>query len=89
MLSQTVPFFASGRFFDYIFAAFWLVFRLTYTRNSDFEPVVVPKYEKDITEIEGKIIAMYCQRRYNFVGKRRLNNAGKCHPEWAQEVSGS
>jgi len=30
-------------------------------RNSDFEPVIVPKYEKDITEIEGKIIAMYAR----------------------------
>ena len=30
-------------------------------RKSDFEPVVVPKYEKDITEIEGKIIAMYAR----------------------------
>jgi transposase-like protein len=30
-------------------------------RNSDFEPVVVPKYAKDITEIEGKIIAMYAR----------------------------
>ena len=30
-------------------------------RNSDFEPVVVPKHEKDITEIEGKIIAMYAR----------------------------
>ena len=30
-------------------------------RNSDFEPVIVPKYGKDITEIEGKIIAMYAR----------------------------
>lgn len=30
-------------------------------RNSDFEPMVVPKYQKDITEIEGKIIAMYAR----------------------------
>jgi transposase-like protein len=30
-------------------------------RNSDFEPVVVPKHKKDITEIEGKIIAMYAR----------------------------
>ena len=28
-------------------------------RNSDFEPKVVPKYQRDISEIEGKIIAMY------------------------------
>ena len=27
-------------------------------RNSDFEPQIVPKYKKDITEIEGKIIGM-------------------------------
>lgn len=30
-------------------------------RNSDFEPMVVPKYRKDITEIEGKIVAMYAR----------------------------
>jgi transposase-like protein len=30
-------------------------------RKSEFEPVVVPKYERDITEIEGKIIAMYAR----------------------------
>jgi Transposase and inactivated derivatives len=28
-------------------------------RNSDFEPLVVPKYQRDISELEGKIIAMY------------------------------
>lgn len=28
-------------------------------RNSDFEPQVVPKYKKDISEIEGKVIGMY------------------------------
>ena len=30
-------------------------------RNSDFEPMVVPKYQKDISEIEGKIISMYAR----------------------------
>ena len=30
-------------------------------RNSDFEPQVVPKYQKNISEIEGKIIAMYAK----------------------------
>ena len=30
-------------------------------RNSDFEPQVVPKYKKNISEIEGKIIAMYAR----------------------------
>ena len=30
-------------------------------RKSDFEPQVVPKYHKDISEIEGKIIAMYAR----------------------------
>lgn len=30
-------------------------------RNSDFEPKVVPKYKKNISEIEGKIIAMYAR----------------------------
>ena len=30
-------------------------------RNSDFEPIVVPKYRKDITDIEGKIIGMYAR----------------------------
>lgn len=30
-------------------------------RNSDFEPVVVPKYQRDISELEGKIIAMYAR----------------------------
>ncbi len=30
-------------------------------RNSDFEPKVVPKYQRDISEIEGKIIAMYAR----------------------------
>jgi transposase-like protein len=28
-------------------------------RNSDFEPQIVPKYKRDISEIERKIIAMY------------------------------
>lgn len=28
-------------------------------RNSDFEPQVVPKYKRDISEIEGKVISMY------------------------------
>ena len=32
-----------------------------YKQNSDFEPQVVPKYKKDISEIEGKIIAMYAR----------------------------
>lgn len=30
-------------------------------RNSDFEPRVVSKYKKNISEIEGKIIAMYAR----------------------------
>ena len=30
-------------------------------RNSDFEPQVVPKYTRDISEIEGKIISMYAR----------------------------
>jgi transposase-like protein len=30
-------------------------------RNSDFEPKVVPKYQRDISQIEGKIIAMYAR----------------------------
>ena len=30
-------------------------------RNSDFEPQVVPKYQKNISGIEGKIIAMYAR----------------------------
>lgn len=30
-------------------------------RNSDFESQVVPKYKKNISEIEGKIIAMYAR----------------------------
>jgi len=30
-------------------------------RNSDFEPMVVPKYHRDISQIEGKIIAMYAR----------------------------
>ena len=30
-------------------------------RNSDFEPQVVPKYHKDISDIENKIIAMYAR----------------------------
>ena len=30
-------------------------------RSSDFEPMVVPKYQKDISEIEGKIISMYAR----------------------------
>lgn len=30
-------------------------------RNSDFEPMVVPKYQRDISEVEGKIIAMYAR----------------------------
>ena len=30
-------------------------------RNSDFEPKVVRKYQRDISEIEGKIIAMYAR----------------------------
>ncbi|MGI6174337.1 MAG: IS256 family transposase [Christensenellales bacterium] len=30
-------------------------------RNSDFEPQIVPKYARDISEIEGKIISMYAR----------------------------
>lgn len=30
-------------------------------RNSDFDPKVVPKYKRDISEIEGKIISMYAK----------------------------
>ena len=30
-------------------------------RNSDFEPQIVPKYTRDISEIEGKIISMYAR----------------------------
>ena len=30
-------------------------------RNSDFEPQIVPKYKRDISEIEGKIISMYAR----------------------------
>ena len=30
-------------------------------RNSDFEPKVVPKHKRDISEIEGKIISMYAK----------------------------
>ena len=32
--------------------------RVPQDRNSDFEPQIVPKYKKDVSEIEGKIIAM-------------------------------
>jgi len=35
--------------------------RVPQDRNSDFEPKVVPKYQKDISEIESKIIAMYAR----------------------------
>jgi putative transposase len=35
--------------------------RVPQDRNSDFEPMVVPKYRRDISEIEGKIIAMYAR----------------------------
>lgn len=30
-------------------------------RNSDFEPQIVPKYKRDISEIEGKVINMYAR----------------------------
>ena len=30
-------------------------------RNSDFDPKIVPKYKKDISQIEGKIIGMYAR----------------------------
>lgn len=30
-------------------------------RNSDFEPQIVPKYKRDISEIEGKVIDMYAR----------------------------
>ena len=35
--------------------------RVPQDRNSDFEPRVVPKYQRDISQIEGKIIAMYAR----------------------------
>lgn len=35
--------------------------RVPQDRNSDFEPKVVPKYHKDISDIESKIIAMYAR----------------------------
>ncbi len=30
-------------------------------RNSDFEPQIVPKYKRDISEIEGKVISKYAR----------------------------
>ena len=30
-------------------------------RESSFKPVVVPKYQKDVSEIEGKVLAMYAR----------------------------
>ena len=30
-------------------------------QNSDFEPQIVPKYKRDISEIEGKVISMYAR----------------------------
>jgi len=30
-------------------------------RNAEFEPKIVPKYKRDISEIENKIIAMYAR----------------------------
>jgi len=30
-------------------------------RNSDYRPIIVPKYKRDISEIEGKIIRMYAR----------------------------
>lgn len=38
-----------------------LPIRVPQDRNSDFEPKIVPKYQRDISEIEGKIIAMYAR----------------------------
>ena len=35
--------------------------RVPQDRNSDFEPRVVPKYQRDISQIEGKIITMYAR----------------------------
>ena len=35
--------------------------QVTQDRNSNFEPQMVPKYKKDISEIGGKIIAMYAR----------------------------
>ena len=35
--------------------------RVPQDRNSDFEPKVVPKYRRNISQIEGKIIAMYAR----------------------------
>ena len=35
--------------------------RVPQDRNSDFEPKVVPKHQRDISEIEGKIVSMYAK----------------------------
>ena len=35
--------------------------KLPQDRNSDFEPKVVPKHKRDISEIEGQIISMYAK----------------------------
>ena len=35
--------------------------RVPQDRNSDFDPKVVPKHKRDISEIEGKIISMYAK----------------------------
>ena len=35
--------------------------RVPLDRSSDFEPQAAPKYQKNISEIEGKIIAMYAR----------------------------
>lgn len=39
-----------------------ILIQVSQDRNSDFEPRVVPKYKKNISEIARKIIAMYARR---------------------------
>ena len=44
-------------------------------RNRDFEPQAAPKYQKNISEIEGKIIATLC-----FFHRRRWESEASLHP---------
>ena len=49
--------------------------RVPQDRNSDFEPKVVPKYQKDISDIESKIITMYARG----MSVSQISETGKGH----------
>jgi transposase-like protein len=50
-------------------------------RDGSFKPVVVPKHQKDVSEIEGKVLAMYARGRAREISAQlfRISMVLNCH----------